>query len=75
MPSQKLKRIFLGIVSFLILTTLFWCVNNAISFRSSAEVLSIRSYAVATSTYSFATTVILILGLYLIAKILIEIFK
>lgn len=78
MPSQKLKRVLLGIVAFLILAVVFWFSYNVFSigtFRGSVFVLSARSAWMASALCSFGIAFIFILGLYFIAKILIEIFK
>jgi hypothetical protein len=80
MPSQKLKKIALGIVAFLILVTIAWFVYNVFNigvwegsiFELADRVSNLSSTSALTS---FGIAFILILGLYLIGKILIEIFK
>jgi len=75
MPSEKLKRISLGVVAFLILTVLCWLL---FLFGPIAYFIRMRNPAslMALAYGSFlAMALILVLGLYLIAKILIEIFK
>ena len=74
MPSQKLKRISLGIVSLLVFGVLLWLLYNVrcLMQTSYCPVYELDFFA-ALNILSLAF--ILILGLYVIAKILIEIFK
>jgi hypothetical protein len=71
MPSQKIKRISLGIIAFLILVIVSWSVNQIICWMHT------YGYPWKNQPSTFETIVILLpfLGLYFIAKILIEIFK
>jgi hypothetical protein len=73
MLSQKLKRVFLGVIAFLMLASIIWydiVVLGRISLRSFNFESRMFSKAVA-----FSAALVSITGLYLIAKILIEIFK
>ncbi|MGB7060740.1 MAG: hypothetical protein WBF13_00120 [Candidatus Zixiibacteriota bacterium] len=74
MPSQKLKRISLSIVGMLILATVIWFARGMVAWKGEMEGY-FTSHLLFSLAYSVVTAVVLILGLYLVAKILIEIFK
>ena len=73
MSSQKLKRISLSIVVLLILVTAFWLLYDMFDWWDFYGIHHIAIWEIALFYSSRA--LILILALYLIAKILIEIFK
>lgn len=81
MPSQKLKRICLGTISILMLTTLLWLVRYlCVCSNFYKEKVGLSMVLTDVSPWrsviaAIGITFVLILGLYLMAKIIIEIFK
>lgn len=72
MPSEKLKRISLGIVGALILGVLFWFAFHP---KPVARYYGVHYWNWEHLLGATLIAFILILGLYFIANILIEIFK
>jgi uncharacterized membrane protein YhaH (DUF805 family) len=80
MPSQKLKRICLGIVGLLSAVVVFWFFRNIssglVSWHDAGRNWNQEFLVWIASVFCYlAMAFILIIGLYVIAKILIEIFK
>jgi len=75
MPSQKLRRISLAVVAFLISAVLFWFVRVIGPWSSDFRGLYSAPHLAWHIVGLVAMVLIVIVGLFLIAKILVEIFK
>lgn len=73
-PSQKLKRVFLGVIAFLIPVPIIWYISKVSWITSVIELRTNEAIIIFVAT-TFSIPLISTIGLYCVAKILIEIFK
>lgn len=75
MLSQKLKRVFLGVVAFLILVPIIWYISRAYWVVSLIKEFRTDEAVIIFVAVAFSIPLVSTIGLYCVAKILIEIFK
>jgi hypothetical protein len=75
MLSQKLKRVFLGVVVFLILVPIIWYISRAYWVVSLIKEFRTDEAVIIFVAVAFSIPLVSTIGLYCVAKILIEIFK